>query len=300
MTPLTLLTGFLGAGKTTLLNRILTERHGVRMAVIVNEFGEIGIDGGLVRGATGDVIELANGCLCCATRGQLLKAVHSVLAADPPPEGILVETSGLADPFPVLSELAHSSLVEQVSVDGVVTVVDAENFDRNLDSAEAAFQQIVAADLLLVNKVDLVSDDIPPLIERGLRVLNPTAGLLACVEGNVPLPVLVGTQAGAATPPRDGRVHHHHDDFESVALTPPAMVRPAALAAWLEGLPSNVYRAKGHLRFDGPPGRVEVSAVGARHSLAPASSGVSHDTLVIIGKALDRDALAAGLMACRA
>ena len=299
MTPLTLLTGFLGAGKTTLLNRILTERHGRRIAVIVNEFGEVGIDGALVAGAAGDVVELANGCLCCATRGQLLKAVHAVLEAQPPAEAVLVETSGLADPFPVLSELAHSSLVERVEVDGVLTLVDADNFDRNLDSAEAAFQQIVAADILLVNKVDLVAPEIPGLIERGLRRVNARARVLPCVEGDVPLPVLVGHSAPdrAETP---APAAHHHDGFEAVTLTPPDRVDRARLAAWLEALPANVFRAKGFVRLAAPDTRVGVSAVGARHALSPAETAGPADALVVIGQALDRAALASGLEHCRA
>ncbi len=296
MTPLTLLTGFLGAGKTTLLNRILTESHGRRMAVIVNEFGEIGVDGALVKGAEGGVIELANGCLCCAMRGQLLKAVHTVLLARPAPEGILVETSGLADPFPVLSELAHSSLVEEVAVDGVITVVDAENFDRNLDSAEAAFQQIVAADFLLVNRIDLVGAEIPALIERGIRVLNPAARILTCVAGDVPLPVLIGHRATDAPAPGTA---HHHDDFESVALVPPEPVDPLRFSAWLEALPPNVFRAKGFVRLADAPAPLAVSTVGKRHNLAPADTADPGRILVLIGQALDRALLSSGLEACR-
>lgn len=296
-TPLTLLTGFLGAGKTTLLNRILTERHGRRIAVIVNEFGEIGIDGALVEGAEGGVVELANGCICCATRGQLLKSVHAVLGAAPPPEAILVETSGLADPFPVLSELAHSSLVERVDVDGVITVVDAANFDRNLDSAEAAFHQIVAADLLLVNKVDLVDPEIPALIERGVRVINDAASILTCVAGKVPLPVLLGHRDVA--PPGTVPVHDH-GDFESVTLAPPPAVDHGRLAAWLEALPANVFRAKGFVRLADPPRRMQVSAVGARHAISPAREDGPADTLVVIGRALDRAMLETGLSKCGA
>ena len=224
------LTGFLGARRTTMLNRILTERHNRRIAVIVTAFGGIGIDGALVEGAEGGLVEPANGCICCATRGHLLKAVHMVPVAEPPAVAILVETSGRADPFPVLSELAHSSLVERVEVDGVITLVDAENFDRNLDSVEAAFQQIVAADLLIVNKIDLVATEIPVLIERGVRVLNDRASVLTCVAGDVPLPVLIGHRDVA---PRPGDRAHHHDDLESVTLTLPDSVDGARLAAWL-------------------------------------------------------------------
>lgn len=298
MIPLSLLTGFLGAGKTTLLNRVLSESHGSRMAVIVNEFGEVGIDGALVEGAQGGVVELANGCLCCATRGQLLVAIHKVLQADPAPDAILVETSGLADPFPVLSELAHSSLVEAVQVDGVITVVDAENFDRNLDSAEAAFQQITAADILLVNKTDLVGSDIPGLIERGIRTLNPSARVLACVAGDVPLSVLIGTRAGAK--PIPAQTAHGHDGFESTVLDADNPLDRELLKKWLSALPGDVFRTKGFIRSSPDRSRLTVSAVGTRYWLCPAVSSDAVDRLVVIGRNLDRAELQAGLDACRA
>jgi len=298
MTPLSLLTGFLGAGKTTLLNRVLSESHGIRMAVIVNEFGEVGIDGALVEGAQGGVVELANGCLCCATRGRLLVAIHAVLQADPPPDAILVETSGLADPFPVLSELAHSSLVETINVDGVITVVDAENFDRNLDSAEAAFQQITAADILLVNKTDLVGPDIPGLIERGIRVLNPSARVLSCVAGDVPLSVLIGARTGAKPLPAD--TGHGHDGFESTVLDAATPLDPERLETWLGALPGDVFRAKGFVRVAPDRNQLTVSAVGTRYRLSPTGSPGAVDRLVVIGRNLDRAGLQAGLDACRA
>jgi G3E family GTPase len=306
--PVTLLTGFLGSGKTTVLNRVLSESHGQRIAVIVNEFGELGVDGDLVSGASGDVVELANGCLCCATRGQLLKALGQVIAADPPPEAIVIETSGLADPFPVLSELAHSSLLDRVQVDGVITLVDCANFDRNLDSAEAAFQQIVAADLLLVNKIDLVDPSIPPLVERGIRVLNPAARVAQCVAGDVPLALLLGARVAArgeaGVPAALAEKGHHHDHghggFEAMALDPPGALDPARLSAWFEALPPDVFRAKGFVRLAGQDGLVAVSAVGTRHAFTPAPPGASRARLVVIGLALDAAALARGLAACAA
>ncbi|SEP16715.1 GTPase, G3E family [Salinihabitans flavidus] len=297
MIPLTLLTGFLGAGKTTLLNRVLSESHGSRMAVIVNEFGEVGIDGTLVEGAQGGVVELANGCLCCATRGQLLVAIHAVLQVAPPPDAILIETSGLADPFPVLSELAHSSLVEAVQVDGVITVVDAENFDRNLDSAEAAFQQITAADILLVNKTDLVELDIPGLIERGIRVLNPSARVLPCISGDVPLSVLIGARTSEKPLPTETK--HGHDNFESTVLDASLPFDPKRLEKWLGALPCDVFRTKGFVRVTPHRNRVTVSAVGTRYWLSPAESSNAVDRLIVIGQNLDRAKLQAGLDACR-
>jgi len=301
--PVTLITGFLGAGKTTLLNRILSEVHGARVAVIVNEFGDVGVDGALVQGAGGDVVELANGCLCCATRGQLLGAIATVLRVAPRPEAIVIETSGLADPFPVLSELAHSGLAEALHVDGVITLVDAENFDRNLGSAEAAFQQIAAADLLLVNKTDLVDPAVPGLIERGIRVINPEARILHCVAAGVPLAVILGSRLpdrAAPPPPDEDRHDHRHGGFESLAFFPRAPLDPGRLARWLATLPANVFRAKGFVRLAGEGGQVAVSAVGNRHGFARTAAAATPERLVVIGRNLDAETLRRGFDGCHA
>ena len=297
--PLTLLTGFLGAGKTTLLNRILKENHGHRVAVIVNEFGEIGIDGALVSGAAGDVVELSNGCLCCAAQNQLLKAIQSVLEHAADIDAIVVETSGLADPFPVLSQLSHSSLCEQISVACVVTVVDCANFDRNLDNAEAAFQQIVAGDLLLLNKVDLVPDTIPPLAEKGIRVINPHARIVRTVGADIPLEIVVSTKSRSGLHPK-ADTHHDHDEFENITLMAQREVDPGRLAGWIDSLPSEVFRIKGFVSINGRSGQFLLSAVGRRHTLEPADGTTRKQVLVVIGRALDKPALQAGLAACSA
>ena len=309
--PVSLLTGFLGAGKTTLLNRVLTESHGQRIAVIVNEFGEVGIDGSLVEDVAGDVIELANGCLCCATRGQLLDAIGSVTKQAETLDGILIETSGLADPFPVLSELAHSSLTEILHIDGVITLVDAENFDRNLDSAEAAFHQIEAADLLLINKIDLVAAEIPAMIEAGIRRLNPAARVATCAGAKVPLAMLLGSRVTTASQERvesvftEGTVargahEHEHDGFESLVLRPHAALDSTRLSAWLSSLPPTVFRVKGLVHLADKTGQATISAVGTRHSFGAARSNVDGDRVVVIGQGLDPASLTAGLAACHA
>lgn len=299
--PVTILTGFLGAGKTTLLNRVLYESHGRRLAVIVNEFGELGVDGALVAGAAGSVIELANGCICCATRGQLLSSVRQVLAGDIQLDGILIETSGLADPCPVMDELAHSSLSDHARLDGVIAVVDALNFDRNLDSAEAAYQQIVSADIILINKTDLVDADIPGRIEQGVRHLNAHARVAYCSKCDVPMDVLVGPGYRHGTPLRCSEpASHQHDGFESIVLRIDRPVSPDRLSDWLGALPPSVFRAKGFLRLQGLPGLTEVSAVGTRYALEPAA-GQPDDTvtgLVLIGRGMPADALGTSLESC--
>lgn len=297
--PLILLTGFLGAGKTTLLNRILNENHGHRVAVIVNEFGEVGIDGALISGAQGEVVELANGCLCCAAQNQLLLAIQNVLERAADIDTIVIETSGLADPFPVLSQLSHSSLCEQISVECVVTIVDCANFDRNLDNAEAAFQQIIAGDILLLNKVDLVPEAIPPLAEKGIRVINPDARIIRSVNADVPLEIMLSQGIRPRMQPR-AYTPHDHRDFESIVLEAGSEIDPAHLANWIENLPSEIFRIKGFVTIAGRAGRFLLSAVGRRHSLAPTVAATDRQVLVVIGRALDKPALEAGLAACTA
>ena len=140
---------------------MLTASHGKRLAVIVNEFRPLGIDAALIANANGSVIELANGCICCATQGDLYRSLQRLLETKGDLDGVLIEASGLADPGPVVQTLTMFRFAREIRLDGVVTVIDAENFDRNLESAEAAFHQITAADILLINKIDLVGEDIP-------------------------------------------------------------------------------------------------------------------------------------------
>jgi G3E family GTPase len=295
----TLLTGFLGAGKTTLLNRILTTSHGRRVGVLVNEFGELGIDAALVEGAD-SVIELATGCICCATRGDFVRAVQAVLTASATVETLLIETSGLADPEPLLADLERISFGRVARLDGVVTVIDAENFDRNLDDADVAFQQIVCGDILLVNKVDLVPPAVPDLIEAGLRRLNPRARVAHTVRCDAPLDVVLGpARVGRVA---NGRPHHVHDGFVSVSLTVDAPLDAERFSAWLDELPVDAFRVKGLLRLDVQSDTLVVQCVGERRSVTPAPAGVdvTGAALVLIGRDLDAAALRATLGACRA
>ena len=190
--PVTLLTGFLGAGKTTLVNHILSGSHGRKIGVIVNEFGELGIDAALITGASGSVIELANGCICCATQGDLCRSLCDIAAAGGQLEALLIETSGLADPEPVIAELQFGRVAAAFRLDGVITVIDAENFDRNLDYAEAAFQQIVSGDLLVINKVDLVAPESRSSSSKGFARLTRMVASLGAVQCDIPLDIVFG------------------------------------------------------------------------------------------------------------
>lgn len=186
--PVTVITGFLGSGKTTLVNRILHEQHGSRIAVIENEFGEIGVDNELLVGAQEEILEMNNGCICCTVRGDLLRIVASLLERDPPVERIVVETTGMADPAPVAQTfLVDERMSERTVLDAIVAVVDAYHFASQAEGAGEVLRQVGFADTILVNKTDLVDASTLEALEARLRATNPSARLLRSVRGDVPL-----------------------------------------------------------------------------------------------------------------
>ena len=189
--PVTILTGFLGAGKTTLLNHILSNQQGLKTAVLVNEFGEIGIDNDLVVATGEDMVELSNGCICCSINGELLEAVYRILDRPDPVDYLVVETTGLADPLPVAMTFLGSDLRDQTRLDSIITLVDAENFSDELLEGEVARAQIVYSDMLLLNKCDLVEEDRLTALEHQLRTIKTDARILRSVKGEVPLPLLL-------------------------------------------------------------------------------------------------------------
>ena len=189
--PVTILTGFLGAGKTTLLNHILTNQQGVKTAVLVNEFGEIGIDNDLIVATGDDMVELSNGCICCTINGELLEAVYRLLERPEKLDYLVVETTGLADPLPVAMTFLGSDLRDLTRLDSIITLVDAENFSEELLQGEVARAQIVYGDMLLLNKCDLVSEERLQQLESQLREIKTDARMLRCVKGEVPLPLLL-------------------------------------------------------------------------------------------------------------
>ena len=171
--PVTVLTGYLGAGKTTLLNRILTEKHGKKYAVIVNEFGEIGIDNDLVVGADEEVFEMNNGCICCTVRGDLIRILGGLMKRKDKFDAILIETTGLADPAPVAQTFFVDDEVRQrAKLDAIVTVVDAKHLLQRLEDSHEAEEQIAFADIILLNKTDLVSPDELAAVEKRIRSIN--------------------------------------------------------------------------------------------------------------------------------
>ena len=191
--PVTVLTGYLGAGKTTLLNRILTEDHGKRYAVIVNEFGEIGIDNDLVVGSDEEVFEMNNGCVCCTVRGDLIRIVQGLMKRKGRFDAIIIETTGLADPGPVAQTFfVDEDVKAKARLDSVTTVVDAKHVLLSLSDSKEAAEQIAFADQIVLNKTDLVSDADLRMIEARIRRLNPLAPIHRAQRSNVPLDAILG------------------------------------------------------------------------------------------------------------
>src|SRR5438445_415115 len=181
--PVTVLTGFLGAGKTTLLNHLLTQKHGYRCAIIINEFGAINIDNQLVVGADEEIVELNNGCLCCRVRGDLIRSLNDLLIKKRKRfDYVIIETTGLADPSPVAHTFMASELAEQMRLDGIVTVVDALHLDKELNDGPEPLAQIAFADVILLNKADLVTPEELDKLEARIRSMNALAKIHRTVK----------------------------------------------------------------------------------------------------------------------
>jgi len=217
--PVTILTGFLGAGKTTLLNRILHGEHGLRVGVIVNEFGEVGIDGELVLQAKDELIELSSGCICCTVRTDLLEAVGRIVSRRPRVEYLLIETTGLADPAPIAQTFMSHGVIDVCRLDSIITVVDAYNFERHLEADPVAQAQLAFGDLILLNKVDLVEPFRLGEIEARIRQYNDDARIIRGRAAEVDLNLLLGVgsfdpdrllQAGVHDCEDPDCTHDHH------------------------------------------------------------------------------------------
>ncbi|MEM9087347.1 MAG: GTP-binding protein [Cyanobacteria bacterium P01_F01_bin.53] len=191
--PVTIITGFLGSGKTTLLNHILTNQEGLKTAVLVNEFGEVGIDNDLLinTGDDDNMVELSNGCICCTINDDLLKAVYKVIERSDKIDYLVVETTGLADPLPVALTFLGTELRDLTRLDSIVTVVDAENYSLDLFNSQAAYNQIAYGDIILLNKMDLVKETDADLLEVKLRDIKEDARILRTDHSEVPLPLIL-------------------------------------------------------------------------------------------------------------
>ncbi len=303
--PVTVLTGFLGAGKTTLLNRILSEPHGKKYAVIVNEFGEIGIDNDLIVDADEEVFEMNNGCVCCTVRGDLIRIIEGLMKRQSAKGGfdaILVETTGLAKPAPVAQTFfADADVRAKTKLDAIVTVVDAKHVAHQLQSSEEAAEQIAFADVILLNKTDLVAAGELAAIERSIRAVNPTSRLYRMQRGDIPLDNILNIGAfdldrvteidphflpdhdcdeSCAHHDHDHDDHHDHHDHDghdhdddhvaasgivAVSLSTDKLIDPTKLLGWLNALTQargpDILRLKGIFAFPDEPKRFVVQGV---------------------------------------
>jgi len=275
--PVTILAGFLGAGKTTLLNRILSAEHGLRIAVLVNDFGEINIDSQLITSTEGETISLANGCVCCTIRDDLVSAVVELLDGVEPPEYIVTEASGVSDPAEVAMGFALSSkLALRVRVDAILTVVDAEHIRVLDDSSEQlAVDQIAAADIVIVNKIDRVDENSLETLHEWIRECAPRVRICDACYADLPLDVLfdVGSQSTDSIPnPIRAYEHRHHDHAESFVTWSWTSDRALDFQPVYEAfqtLPSSVFRAKGILNLrEVADKRAIVQMVGKRVTIA--------------------------------
>jgi G3E family GTPase len=315
--PVTVLTGYLGAGKTTLLNRILSENHGKKYAVVINEFGELGVDNDLVVDADEEVFEMNNGCICCTVRGDLIRIIGGLIKRKGRLDGIIIETTGLADPSPVAQTFfVDEDVKARTKLDAIVTVADARNLPARLDDSHEAQEQIAFADVIILNKTDLVTAEELAVVERRIRTLNPQARLHRTERAQLPIDQVLGQGGFDLTRILElepefltGEDEHEHDSaVTSVSFELDRALDAERFNAWIGGLLAeqgqDLLRTKGILDFAGQDQRFAFQAV---HMLAegdvigPWRDGEPRRSkLVFIGRKLNRPELRRGFEGCLA
>ena len=314
-TPVTVLTGYLGAGKTTLLNRILTEEHGRRIAVIVNEFGEVGIDHQLVIDTDEEIFEMNNGCICCTVRGDLIRIISRLMNRPGRLDHLVIETTGLADPAPVIqSFFVNEIMAGLMQLDAVVTVVDAKHIESHWESSEAQ-AQIAFADVVLLNKQDLVSAEHMATLAHNVRELNAIAAIHPTQNCDIAIDKVLGIQAfnlqqALSIDPEllSEDAHEHDSDIHSVAITQPGSIERDQLNRWLYQLVqakgADIFRFKGILDVDDEPRRFVCQGVHMTLDGHPGKPWKMSETrqseLVFIGRNLDEKYLREGFESCLA
>lgn len=280
--PLTVIGGFLGAGKTTLLNHLLAQDTGLRFAVVVNDFGDLAVDGDLLADHGGDTVTLANGCICCTMGDDLFLALMKLIRRDDPPEHILVEASGVADPRPIANiAVLHPNLTP----DAVVVLADAELVEEKAEDqyvGDTVHRQLAAADLIILNKCDLLDDYDQNEVRHWLGEQAPDAAILQARQARVPAQFLLGLGSGT-TAPKHSHEHGHDDAFRAVSLVLLDPLDEALFVAAIAALPSSILRAKGIVRFRDKPGFWLLQLVGRRHEISRIEPAPSGTHLVFLG-----------------
>ena len=313
--PVTVLTGYLGAGKTTLLNRILTHEHGKKVAVIINEFGEVGIDNQLVIDADEEIFEMNNGCICCTVRGDLIRIIGNLMKRRNKFDHLVIETTGLADPAPVIQTFFMDEDVRsQTSLDAVVTVVDAKHIHQHWD-ADEAIEQLAFADVILLNKTDLVTPAELDELEQRIRSMNAMAKIHRTKDAQVEMDSILGVGAFDLSRALDidpnflGEDAHEHDEtVGSVAIAESGVLNFERLNTWIGELLRNqgpdIFRMKGILNIEGEDNRFVFQGVhmlfDGRADRPWKPNETRKNELVFIGRNLDEAQLKEGFRACLA
>ncbi|WP_284259014.1 CobW family GTP-binding protein [Acidocella aquatica] len=315
--PVTVLTGYLGAGKTTLLNRILTEQHGKKYAVIINEFGELGVDNDLVVDTDEEVFEMNNGCICCTVRGDLIRIVNGLMKRTDKFDGIIVETTGLANPAPVAQTFfVDEDVKAKTRLDAIVTVVDARHFLARLEDSPEAADQVAFADVIVLNKLDLVSPEELAKVEARIRSINRFAEIHHATRGDVAIDKLLGLNAFdlqrvlESVPDflDEESEHTHNEHLTSISLECAAPLDAEKFQTWighiLQTQGANLLRTKGILAYKNEDRRFAFQAV---HMIAdgdfisPWKAGEKRTSrIVFIGRDLNRPQLRRGFESCAA
>ncbi|MEM7553017.1 MAG: GTP-binding protein [Cyanobacteria bacterium P01_A01_bin.84] len=311
--PVTVLTGYLGAGKTTLLNHILTYEHGKKVAVIVNEFGEVGIDNQLVIDADEEIFEMNNGCICCTVRGDLLRIISNLMKRRDKFDHLVIETTGLADPAPVIQTFfVDEDMKEQLNLDAVVTVVDAKHISQHWDADEAQ-EQIAFADVILLNKTDLVTPEQLEELESKIRGMNAIAKIYRTRNSELEMNALLGVKAFdldralEIDPEFLGEDAHQHDEsVHSLALKTDKALDGDKLNQWLGTLLQtkgpDIFRMKGILNIAGEDERFVFQGVHMIFDGKPDRAWKEGETrkneMVFIGRNLDEAKLQEDFLAC--
>ncbi|HEX3348483.1 MAG TPA: GTP-binding protein [Acetobacteraceae bacterium] len=314
--PVTVLTGYLGAGKTTLLNRILSENHGRKYAVVINEFGELGVDNDLVVDTDEEVFEMNNGCVCCTVRGDLIRIVGGLMKRRGKFDGIIIETTGLANPAPVAQTFfVDDSVRERTRLDAIITVVDAKHLPQRLQDSSEAADQIAFADVIVLNKTDLVTPEELAEVEGLIRKINKFATIHRATKANVPIAEILDQgafdlQRVLANNPDflDSDEHEHNEDVSSMSFELSKSIDPEKFNAWIGQLLQmkgpDLLRTKGILAYQNDDRRFAFQAV---HMIAdgdfigPWKQGDDRRSkIVFIGRNLNRPQLRRGFESCQA
>lgn len=297
--PATIITGFLGSGKTTLLNYILRQPHGRRVAVLINEFGDVDIDGDLVVSADRDLVALTNGCICCSMSDGLAAALERLLGRKNPFDFLVIETTGIADPIPVALTLMRPEFAPRIRLDSIVCLADAEHFALDRFEDRAAGNQLRYADMALLNKCDLVDASRLDSVEAAIRSVNPQARILRTERARVAIPLILGIGGTHIEERhRDQVTTGHGHRFHYVSFSTSAPIDADRFQAVLKSLPTGVFRAKGFLHLAGVDPIHVFHLVGQRFTLDEAAGAPRRTRLVFIGTDFDGDALLGQLEAC--